>query len=334
MAMVNKPLLLLLLLLLLALPRTQAQRLIPEACRGDVVTEFPRLRDLAASGKGASLGADGGHWSACTHLEIYGFNFAVFFARFLAYGLRPRSVLEFGCGLGLTADFLARFPGDAPARVVCLEPEPMLAEVFGGNRTRTRQLAVDVFSHRGRACQRALAERPRFDLVLSLEVAEHVDARHADDLVTLLAACTAKYLVFSAARPGQGGTGHLKDSLHKREWWVERFEAQGLVHMPLLSKALRNSANPERGYDLASNVVAFRRRTENLEDSDAVPAIVDCKYFHHGGCPGPLNDPAHHEPAREIRSYRRLKWVEGHCQALWPELDLLFRLLKDNKIKC
>ena len=43
-------------------------------------------------------GARGGHWSSCTHLKRYGINFAVFFARFLAYHIRPASVLEFGCG--------------------------------------------------------------------------------------------------------------------------------------------------------------------------------------------------------------------------------------------
>ena len=57
----------------------------------------------------ASEGSKGGAWSACTHLTRYGLNTAPFFMRFLALQLQPQSALELGCGLGTTADFLARF---------------------------------------------------------------------------------------------------------------------------------------------------------------------------------------------------------------------------------
>jgi hypothetical protein len=55
------------------------------------------------------MGDKGGHWNACTHLNVYGINFMPFFARMLSHGFRPKSVLEFGCGLGTTSDFVARF---------------------------------------------------------------------------------------------------------------------------------------------------------------------------------------------------------------------------------
>ena len=62
-----------------------------------------------------------------------------------------------------------------------------------------------------------------FELVLSLEVAEHVPAEFTDELKQRLATATTKYPVFSTARPGQGGIGHIDKSSHDRDWWIERF---------------------------------------------------------------------------------------------------------------
>ena len=139
-------------------------------------------------------------------------------ARALAFRLRPRSVLEFGCGLGTTSDFLARFtPGGS--RVICIEPEPMLAEIFAKNAPprRPMQLAFNAFAPENEACMRDLTAQPRFDLVLSLEVAEHLESHQLPPLIDALCGATRKYLVFTAARPpspreprGQAGTGHVR----------------------------------------------------------------------------------------------------------------------------
>ena len=76
------------------------------------------------------------------------------------------------------------------------------------------------FSADGAACAAELF-KPKYDLVLSLEVAEHMPPEHIDKLAESLAAATSKYLVFTAARPGQGGTGHVPGSMHSKEWWRE-----------------------------------------------------------------------------------------------------------------
>ena len=77
---------------------------------------------------GSSMkGYSGGQWSSCTHLKVYGLNFAPFVARFLSYQLAPKTALEFGCGLGTTSDFVARF---ANATVTCVEPEKTLGELI------------------------------------------------------------------------------------------------------------------------------------------------------------------------------------------------------------
>lgn len=66
-----------------------------------------------------------------------------------------------------------------------------------------------------------LPERP---LVLCLEVAEHLPLSAADNLCKTLKWATAidGTLIFSAATPGQGGSGHLNEQPH--EFWKEKLE--------------------------------------------------------------------------------------------------------------
>jgi hypothetical protein len=73
-----------------------------------------------------------------------------------------------------------------------------------------------------------LADSPaldrRFDLALSLEVAEHLPEAAAERFVGLLVAA-APLVAFSAAIPGQGGTNHLNEQWPR--FWAERFAAHG-----------------------------------------------------------------------------------------------------------
>jgi hypothetical protein len=64
----------------------------------------------------------------------------------------------------------------------------------------------------------------QFNLVLCLEVAEHLPPERAPGLVADLTSL-APVVLFSAAVPGQGGTGHLNEQWS--EYWVALFEAHG-----------------------------------------------------------------------------------------------------------
>lgn len=65
---------------------------------------------------------------------------------------------------------------------------------------------------------------PPVDLVLSLEVAEHLSPARAAGFVADLVAL-APAVLFSAAVPGQGGVGHLNEQW--QSWWAARFAAHG-----------------------------------------------------------------------------------------------------------
>lgn len=66
----------------------------------------------------------------------------------------------------------------------------------------------------------------RAEVVCCLEVAEHIDAAHADNLVAWLCAL-APIVIFSAAIPGQGGVGHVNE-----QWpcyWADKFAGHDYV---------------------------------------------------------------------------------------------------------
>lgn len=64
----------------------------------------------------------------------------------------------------------------------------------------------------------------KYDLCLCLEVAEHISERVADLLIEWLCSLSDNVL-FSAAIPNQGGTGHINEQW--QEYWAEKFYANG-----------------------------------------------------------------------------------------------------------
>lgn len=60
------------------------------------------------------------------------------------------------------------------------------------------------------------------DLVVCTEVAEHLEAEHADILVDNICDMAKKTIYFTAASPGQGGHDHVNEQ--HMHYWIEKFE--------------------------------------------------------------------------------------------------------------
>jgi SAM-dependent methyltransferase len=147
--------------------------------------------------------------------------------------LSPQSVLDIGCGHGLYLD-LARQCG---ARDVL--------GIDGMDRSGTAL-------GEGEYLQLDLQERQslgrKFDLVLCLEVVEHIDPAATEMLFDVLAEHAAGPILFSMAEPEQPGHGHINcrgmddvlDLWQQRGWWPDLTASLGFRSLSTLSWFRRN----------------------------------------------------------------------------------------------
>jgi SAM-dependent methyltransferase len=153
--------------------------------------------------------------------------------------LRPRSVIDVGCGVGTwLAVFLEQGVIDAWGIDGAWVDEAMLE--IPPSRFIRRDLArpIDI----GRT----------FDVVVSLEVAEHLPAAAADTFVDSLVGL-GPVVVFSAAIPYQGGTHHVNEQWP--EYWAEKFERRGYEVVDALRPRLWGMADLEPYY--AQNMLLY-----------------------------------------------------------------------------
>jgi SAM-dependent methyltransferase len=126
--------------------------------------------------------------------------------------LAPRSIVDVGCGLGTWLAAGAELGIDDYLGVDVHAPEPEL------------QIPVERFARHDLSSPLRLDRR--FDLVIALEVAEHLAPEAAEMFVDSLVGLGPAVL-FSAAVPHQSGEEHLNERWP--QYWVERFAARGLV---------------------------------------------------------------------------------------------------------
>jgi len=96
-----------------------------------------------------------------------------------------------------------------------------------------------------------------FDLVVSLEVAEHLQAVKADAFVDLLTRL-GPIVLFSAAIPFQGGAHHVNEQWP--EYWEARFSSHGFVAIDCMRSKIWGNTQIDWWY--AQNLLVYAKRDE------------------------------------------------------------------------
>ena len=81
--------------------------------------------------------------------------------------------------------------------------------------------------------------KKKFDVVVSLEVAEHLPKKYEEIYVNNLIKHTNRYIIMSWAEPGQGGSGHFNEQ--SNEYVIELMKNKGFTELNDLSQYLRKS---------------------------------------------------------------------------------------------
>lgn len=173
---------------------------------------------------------------------------------------RITSILDVGCGLG---GWLSAAAEKGIARRRGLEGHWL-------ERERAREAVhIDTID-----LEQSFDLRERFDLVLAIEVAEHLPEQSAEDFVRSLVR-HGDLIVFSAAIPCQGGHGHVNEQ--PLSYWVREFAALGYY----LIDAFRGYLWDDAGVLLwvKQNAVAFARDPKALAPARPLVDVVHPHLF-------------------------------------------------------
>jgi len=162
------------------------------------------------------------------HSEIFDTDYrSLALAIFETY--QPQTVAEFGCGPGHLTRELANLSVQVTAVDGFSQPD------FSG-------LSIE-FHHVNLNDPTSIAKvftGKHFDLVICLEVAEHLQPEVSPNLVNWLTK-VAPIVIFSASVPGQGGHGHI--NLRPRDYWHNLFTNQNFVVADRIREKLRLHAS-------------------------------------------------------------------------------------------
>ena len=164
---------------------------------------------------------------------------------------KPKSVVDVGCGVGT---WLAAFAGHG------------ITDVYGidGDYVERNRLQISENRFRAHDLSTPIRLDRRFDLVLCLEVAEHLAEEHAATLIDSLVNL-GPVVLFSAAIPYQGGTHHVNEQWP--EYWARHFAAKGYVPVDCIRMKVWQNDSVEWWY--AQNILLYVERAF-LQANDAL----------------------------------------------------------------
>lgn len=100
----------------------------------------------------------------------------------------------------------------------------------------------------------------KYDLAMSLEVAEHLPASNADSFIQSLISAS-NVVLFSAAIPGQEGTYHINEQYP--EYWASIFQKVGYIPIDCIRPKIWKNTSVEFYY--RQNILVFIKK-ENLKN--------------------------------------------------------------------
>lgn len=148
--------------------------------------------------------------------------------------INPKSVIDVGCGIGT---FLKVFK------------ENGIDDIYGldGKWTDKNLLSkyIDLSFYKEVDLESRVTLNRKFDLAVSLEVAEHLNENSADIFVENLVNLS-DIIVFSAAFPTQGGQNHVNEQWPS--YWCEKFSKHGYKFYDVLRPLFWNDNNVQIWY--------------------------------------------------------------------------------------
>lgn len=148
--------------------------------------------------------------------------------------VQPASVVDVGCGLG---QWLLTFQDHGVPDFLGLDGDHVPREKLYITQDRFQAFDLRRGGHQGVG--------RRFDLAISLEVAEHIEPEFTDNFLDLLTSLS-NIIAFSSAIPGQTGENHHNEQ--PPSYWAKRFRSRGFA---MLNAVLEGKAGMAVSFRIA-----------------------------------------------------------------------------------
>jgi SAM-dependent methyltransferase len=153
--------------------------------------------------------------------------------------IQPRSVIDVGCGVGA---WLSVFKGCGVGEIRGID----------GDYIDRKALLIPQKQFRSVDLTKPFQLDEQFDLVVSLEVAEHLPRESAEAFISSLVRL-GPVILFSAAVPFQGGNHHVNEQWP--EYWADLFQKKGYRVIDCIRQKIWHNNNVQFYY--AQNILLF-----------------------------------------------------------------------------
>lgn len=162
-----------------------------------------------------------------------------------------KSAVDFGCGQGMWLQVLSKLG---------------VSKIFGldGHWIDQKKLQIPESAFRIIDFEKEIVLEQKFDLAISLEVAEHISKNRAVQFVESLTEA-ADFVLFSAAIPFQGGTKHVNEQWPN--YWCSLFEQKGFQAVDCIRPIVWG--NLDVAWFYKQNIMLFVKK-ERLSELKAV----------------------------------------------------------------
>lgn len=167
----------------------------------------------------------------------------------------PESLIDVGCGIG---NWLKEFEKNDVVDLFGLDGTHLNKSLFLLNSDKLMLLDLE----------KSFTLNRKFDVAISLEVAEHLKADSAISFVKSLCSLS-DIVVFSAAVPGQGGQNHLNEQWPS--YWKKIFQDQGYHFNDIIRPLIWLNDNVRVHYKQNIFVASKKPIHQNIEKN----AIID-----------------------------------------------------------
>ena len=233
--------------------------------------------------------------------EVHNTRAACEIVPFLLDIFEVKSVIDIGCGTGT---WLKIFKEHGVKEIVGVD----------GDYLDKSQLEVPKSVFYAKNLEESLGINKKYDMALSLEVAEHLSHQVANQFVNDLCSLS-DIIVFSAAVPHQGGQNHINEQ--STSYWIAKFEKNGFQLHDIIRPKFWNNNNVDWWYK--QNVLIFSKVEFYNEKLRKYPSFYGNELIH----PTLFKNRTHESANR----YAEIKSIKSGGKSLKVYIKLLLEYL-------